>query len=529
MQVRAKKRASPKGEIKTRGAQGFSFPSPVRGLILNESIAITQPGGALLLDNWICTTTGIKARGGTALHVPLPAPVTALFPYQSGGANRFFGATATTIYDITSPGAGTPPTVVTGQTSGAYSTTQFGTAGGDFLYAVNGADKALLFDGAAWTQIDGLSTPAITGVATTVFSQVWSYANRLFFLEKGTLNAWYLPVDSIGGAANVFSLAGVFKLGGSLLFGATWSLDAGDGLDDKCVFVSDRGEVAIYEGTNPGSAADWRKVGVYNITVPLGHKGKMQAGGDLLIATQSGLVPISQAIQRDTAALEMSAVSAKITPLWQAKAFELSSGGWEIEKWAAENVMIVSQPGDKESTCLIANLQTGAWSRFTGLNVQHLGAFGDQMFFGGTDGNIYQFEAGGTDNGKNYTAAYLGQHESLGIPGVQKTTNLMRAVFRTNMRLVPLVAAATDYDRNICPAPTAGEEPAGAGIWGLTKWGAGTWGSGTTVTTQAAWSSIGRTGYAIAPEVQLTFGNVSKPDVELISVDATFHVGALVT
>ncbi|MFK5282932.1 hypothetical protein ACI3PL_25530, partial [Lacticaseibacillus paracasei] len=60
------------------------------------------------------------------------------------------------------------------------------------------------------------------------------------------------------------------------------SMDAGDGLDDKCVFVSSEGEVAVYEGTNPGSAADWRKAGVYQITRPLGQNAKVSAGGDLL-------------------------------------------------------------------------------------------------------------------------------------------------------------------------------------------------------------------------------------------------------
>lgn len=44
---------------------------------------------------------------------------------------------------------------------------------------------------------------------------VWVYKNRLFFVEKDSLNAWYLPVDSIGGAAEKFPLGGVFTRGGS--------------------------------------------------------------------------------------------------------------------------------------------------------------------------------------------------------------------------------------------------------------------------------------------------------------------------
>lgn len=528
MKIRPKKTAPPKGQPTMPQAQSFSFPPPTRGLVLNENIANPQPGGARVLDNWICTTTGIRARAGTAMHLPLGDPVQSMFVYRSGVTEAAFGATQTDVYPISTAGITPPAAVLSGQTSGVYSSEQFGTAGGDYLYIVNGSDPAQLFDGAAWTQIDGASTPAITGVSTSNLSHVWSFANRLFFVEKNTLNAWYLPVDSIGGAAAAFPLAGIFRKGGSLMFGATWSLDAGDGLDDKCVFFSDQGEVAIYEGTNPGSAADWRKAGVYNITPPLGPRGKMQAGGDLLVATQVGLVPISQAVQRDPAALEMASVTAAITPLWQSKALALGGGDWEIEKWAAENVIIVSQPGDAETTCLVCNLQTGAWSRFTGLNVQTLAYFDGSVFFSGVDGNIYRFESGGNDNGANYTCAYLGQHESLGMPGAQKTVAQLRAAFRTSTPIAPVVSVTTDYSEDMGLPPNAGPESVAGSVWGDSVWGAAIWGASAQMETQATWTAGGRTGYTIAPQVQITFGNVAKPDVELLAIDATFHAGGLV-
>ena len=510
-------------------AQAFQFPSPIRGLILNENVSTPSPGGALVLDNWICTTTGIKARGGTSLHRPIGGAVKSLFVYRSGGAAIAFAATTGAIYNVSASGVTVPTASVSGQSGGDYSTEQFGTAGGYYLYAVNGINKAQLFDGVTWTQIDGVSTPAITGVSTPALSYVWSFANRLFFVKKGTLSAFYLPVDSIGGAAAEFSLAGIFRKGGALLFGASWSLDAGDGLDDKCVFVSDQGEVAIYEGTNPGDANSWRKAGVYNINPPLGPKGKMQAGGDLLIATQIGLVPISQAIQRDPAALEMAAVSKNITPMWQDKAFELGAGKWEIEKWPSENIIIVSQPGDSEQACLVCNLQTGAWSRFTGLNVQRLMFFDGSIMFGGSDGNIYRFESGGTDNGANYTSTYLGQHDPMGLPGIVKTVAQMRTSFRLSTPINAQISGKTDHDMTLSAPPNVQPSSSSLALWGSATWGSSTWGGTATIETHAMWSSVGRTGYAIAPEVQITFGDVQKPNVELVGIDATFHVGAQVT
>ena len=532
MMVRPKKKApTRKGKAPTpkTPARAHTFPAPIRGWVLNENASIPQPGGALVLDNWICTTTGTRARGGITSHIPLGSAVTALFTYRSGAAEIFFGATGTDVYPISASAASTPVAAFTGQTSGRYSVEQFGTAGGDYMYAVNGTDDPQLFDGSTWTPINGVSSPAITGVTTSGLSHVWSFANRLFFVEGGTQNVWYLGVDSIAGAANQFSLAGIFRRGGALLFGATWSLDAGDGLDDKCIFVSTEGEVAVYEGTNPGSAADWRKVGVYQITKPLGKKAIMQAGGDLLIATENGLIPISEAIRRDVAALELGAVSRQITPYWQSQVSATGGNPWEIVKWPQKNIMIISQPGDADNTALVANLQTGAWSRFTGWDTQCLGFFDESCFFGDSAGNVYRMEAGGSDNGTPYRCAYLGQHEGLDAPGMEKTVTQMRATFKTGTPIAPLVTAKTDYAENLSNAPSSAAEASDLSLWDSALWDTGVWDAGGILETKARWTSAGRTGRTIAPEVQLTFGITATPDVELVSIDAAYEIGALVT
>lgn len=532
MMVREKKRApAHKGETPKIPAQTYTFPAPLRGWVLDESLALPTPGAALILDNWICTTTGIRPRGGSATWATLDAPVASMFTYTST-SEKFFAATAGSIFDITAPADPdvTPTADVTGQASGYYSTAQFGTAGGDYLYAVNGADSAQLYDGSSWMAVTGVSSPAITGVATSALSFVWSFANRLFFVEKDTMTAWYLPVDSIGGAASSFSLAGIFKKGGSLLFGATWSLDAGDGLDDKCIFVSTEGEVAVYQGTNPGSAADWAKVGVYDITRPLGGNATMQAGGDLLIATEVGLVPISKAINIDEAALAMQSVSSRITPYWQSQASALTNYPWEVLKWPEKNIAIVSQPaGDSDmGSCLVVNLQTQAWSRFKGFTTRCLGYYAGFAYSGGTDSIVRRLESSGSDSGEIYTSAYLGQFEDMGQMGMEKTVTMARATFQSAFEINPQVTVQTNFDTNLSAPPDASPDTDG-GNWDAGLWDVATWDAGARTTNRAQWNSVGRTGYKIAPEVQLTFGNTSTPNAELVSIDALFDVGAFVT
>ena len=43
------------------------------------------------------------------------------------------------------------------------------------------------------------------------------------------MNAWYLDIDAYQGALQMIPLGGSAAKGGSLLFGATWSIDTGDG------------------------------------------------------------------------------------------------------------------------------------------------------------------------------------------------------------------------------------------------------------------------------------------------------------
>jgi hypothetical protein len=113
---------------------------------------------------------------------------------------------------------------------------------------------------------------AFTGVNPATLTSVWEHKSRLWFIESGTLSAWYLPVDSRTGAAVEFPLQGVFHKGGVLTIGATWSVDSGSGLDDLQVFITDQGEVAVYAGTDPSDATKWAVVGIYQIGRPMGRK-----------------------------------------------------------------------------------------------------------------------------------------------------------------------------------------------------------------------------------------------------------------
>lgn len=376
-----------------------------------------------------------------------------------------------------------------------------------------------------------LSTVTITGVATSDLSQVWSFANRLWFVEDGTKRAWYLPVDSIGGAASAFSLAGVFRLGGSLLMGSSWSQDAGDGLDDYCVFVSTEGEVAVYQGSDPSSASTWSKVGVYRIGKPLGIKGLMHAGGDLLIATNIGLVSISEAISKDIKALAMTGASRQIQPLWLDAVADRGGLPWEVMRWDKRSMMIVSQPRsgiEYPAGCYVANMETGAWGYYTGWDTRCLISYADAVFFGANDGNVYEMEVGGRDDGAPYVCAYMSQFDHLDMPGVQKTALQARAVFKSSGTFNYRLSASVDYVENL-PSPPNSTPDTTASLWDVGLWDSAIWNDNSAAIVSNKWVSIGRTGFSHAVQIQITCGTSQRPNIEMLALDLTYVPGAVVT
>lgn len=513
-------------------ARTQTFPPPVRGWIRNENLAASRPQGAYLLDNWFPTTTGIRLRAGSRKYTTISTgAVTSLWPYKVGTMEKFFAADANKIFDITTVADPDviPSAAVSGQTNGQYSVVQMGTAGGNYLYAVNGDDSPQLFDGTSWTAITGVSTPAITGVTTSSLSFVWVFANRLFFVEKGTMKAWYLPVDSIGGAATSISFNGIFRNGGELLFGGTWSLDSGSGLDDKCVFISSTGEVAVFEGTDPSSAATWGKVGVYDITPPMGFNATLKAGGDLILATEEGMVPISEAVTKDSAALSLAAITRAIEPEWTAEVNARRSKSWDVLKWPSNNMAIVALPVVDSTTgayCFVVNLETGAWCRYTGWDTECLGLYNSVGYFGTSDGKVMQMEASGSDDGSPYVAAYVGSFDHLRAAGAVKTVHSARTIFNAGSDIAPQISISKNYAISL-PSPPNSIADFTSDEWDVGLWDVAVWDAGASRTTKTQWHSIGQSGFAVAPQLQMTVGISPTPKVDLVAIDLIYEIGAV--
>lgn len=510
----------------------WNFPAPVRGLIENENLAANGGVGCYVMENWFPLQATVRVRGGALKRADVGSlPVLTLMPYN-GPVPKIFAATAARIFDITTldPEA-TPAPVVDGMGSGYWSHVQFGTGGGTFLLAANGVNSMRYFDGTGWSTLTGASTPiAVTGLATSEISHIWMHGARLWGVRKGSLSAYYLPVNQIGGALTEFSMSAVFKRGGALLFGAAWSSDSGDGMDDRCVFVTDQGEVAVYQGTDPSTFGSWSKVGVYEISRPVGTQ-TMHAGGDLLIATEDGIVPMSAVVSKTPTELSMAAVTRAVEPTWRrAVRTRDVTKPFTMLRAAHDNMALFGLPHRPET--LVANLQTGAWTKFTGWDVQSMCLYQGLAFFGDSLGNVFQVEGAGADNGQPYVCRLSYLPDALGAPGAYKSVLQAKATFRALAPFTPDLSVSVDYGRGFPPPPSAAPDPSAPALWDVGVWDVSRWDdsplSEERETRETYWRSMGRSGRAISPQVQVTCGGARAPDAELVSLDMTYSTGAMV-
>lgn len=442
-------------------------------------------------------------------------------PYDTQTANF---TTGTRVTGRVSEAEGT---IVTDEDNGTDGTLRLRNVDGEFadnelVRGSGGSARVNIPDGAT-------AVPSINDVSTTNFSHVWVYKSRLFFLKRHSLIAYALNnTDSLGGNLTTINLGAVMTKGGSLIVGATISTsDAGSGPDDYCVFISDQGECAIYQGSDPSNALLWKLVGVYPIGRLLHKNAVMRAGGNLLVATETGLVPITNSMSKDVASLSDNAVSLPIEPTWKDYVAE-RMGKWTIGKWTAKNMALVGFPTGDDGTKanFVLNLQTGAWARWTGFTIASAVEVDGHLYVGTDDGLVLDCETAGDDNGAEYNCLYVGLHESI-AGGSLVQTHMLRATWRYFSTFKYRTAMAVNYSYDEIEALLS--EPTGTGgIWDSGRWDVAVWGGFGSQQIATEWASTAGNGHVVSPIVALKIDGGVIPKIELVSLELTYTPGALV-
>jgi len=474
-----------------------SLPAPVGGWNARDSIANMEPTDAYQLDNLVPTVSSCVLRGGYSKWATgISGKVQTLMNYAAGNTVKLYAITsAGKVYDVTASGA-VGAAAVSGLSGGFWEYVNYSVVSSSYLWAVNGTDTALLFDGASWTAPSVTFPAPFAAYTTAKFANVTVFKNRLWFIEKNSLRAWYLPTLAIGGTAQYIDLNAVAKWGGHLVDLDTWTIDAGYGIDDNLVFITSMGEVIIYRGTDPSNISTWSLTGVWKLGSPISDRAMMKYGGDLLILTYDGLIPMAQALQSsrlDPRVALSNKIQGAITEATTQYGSHTSTG-WQIFYTAKNNAVWINIPvQDDLQEQYVMNTITQSWCRFTGWGAYCWEIYNDDPYFGG---NGYVAKAWTTDykdDALPINTLALQAFNYFGSRGVKKYFTRGRPTIFTDG--TPSVSLAINVDFNIAniTAPITTSPLPAAARWDIDRWDVGTWGGGMNI--QAGWQGLAGIGF----------------------------------
>jgi len=503
-------------------SNSISLASPVGGWNARDSLATMPPEDAVVMENIFPLTTECMLRKGYTKHATgITGQVESVFAYTGGVAEKLFAIAGGNFYEVTTAGA-VGAAVVSGKTNSRWNTTNIATAGGNFLYAANGVDKPQLYDGTNWTSIDGASTPAITGVTTTKLNNPIVFKNRLWFTEENTLRTWYLPAVSIGGAAASVDVSAVAQRGGYIVAHATWTIDAGTGVDDYYVIVTSQGEIIIYQGTDPSSITTWALKGVWSLGSPVGNRCLYKLAGDLLYISQDGLVPLSGSLQSSRVNPRVALTDKIQFAVSSAVSVYAGNFGWSVLYFAPENMLFLNVPIAEGSgqEQYVMNTISKSWCRFTGWGANCWELFQDAPYFGG-NGYVGKAWNGYIDHDSNINGVCISSFNTYGNPANLKRWTMSRPIIRSNG--TPTVSISMNVDFNLDAAYSSlSFTPSSSAVWDTSKWDAATWGGDFSV--YQSWQGISGVGYYGAPQMRIASQGI---DVRWVSTDIVYEAGAI--
>jgi len=503
-------------------SKAVSLSAPVGGWNARNSLAEMPISDASSIVNMFPLTTEIQLRKGYTRHATgFSGQVESLMTYYGGATTKMFAICAGSFFDVSLTGA-IGAAVVTGKSNSRWNYTNIATAGGNFLMSANGVDKPMLYDGTTWTAIDGASTPAITGVTTTTLENPTLFKTRLFFIQANTLKTWYLPVNSVGGAASAVDVSAIASRGGYIVDHATWTIDAGQGVDDYYVMVTSQGQVIIYQGTDPSSASTWALKGVWDLGNPVGSRCLYKLGGDVLYISQDGLVPLSGALQSSRVNPRVAITDKIQFSVSSAVSSYGSNFGWSLLYYAPENMLILNVPigegGGQEQ--YVMNTISQSWTRFTGWNANCWALYGDSPYFGG-NGYVGRAWDGNSDDGSNIQAVCIQAFSKFGNAGKLKRWTMAKPIFRANGN--PSVGMSMNVDFDLTNSTNSlSFTPSSSGLWDVGMWDNSTWGGDFIIVQN--WQTFSGIGYYGAPQLNIASQGV---DVRWVSTDIVYEVGAI--
>jgi hypothetical protein len=478
-------------------------PPPVGGWNAKDALDGMKPTDAVILDNWFPRQSDVTVRGGNSVHCNTGEgtfTVHTLAEYKASTTRKFLAGCHGKLINVTTS---TPSTVGSGFTNDRWRWVNFS----EKLFLVNGSDAPQDWDGTT------LTSTAWSGAGLTIsnLSDVCVFKERLFFIEKNTLNFWYATTQAITGALTKFPLKYSGSFGGVLKAFGTITTDGGTGQDDLMLFFLSSGEVIVYQGSDPGAAADWSRVGTFFIAPPVGGAPLVQYGSDLVAITDGAYTPLTRVLPFGRTQPSELDLSDKISGAVVAamKSYR-DNTGWQVQFYPRGRMLIFNVPRSTVSFDQhVMNTDTKAWCKFTSWNFAVFGLFNDKLYGGGTDGKVYLCDTGYNDNSAAIVADGQSAWNYFGSSNQLKSFTMARVIFAAVSDPMATMAVGTDFVTTVPTAAVSTATVESGGVWDVAIWDVATWGGATQAVR--GWQGISGMGYAASMRLRLslTSQNVS--------------------
>jgi len=492
-----------------------AVPAPTGGWNARDSLDQMPESDAILLENWIPRAGRCELRKGFSQYVSgLGNDVRTLAAYDGFGTRKFLAAANGNIWDISTS---TPSSLVSSLTNDYWQTINFDGK----LGLVNGADNPKTYDGSTVSNM----TVSGTGLTVTNLVNISQFKSRSYFCENSSLSFWYSAVNTLGGALTEFPLERVTERGGYLMATGTWTRDAGSGPDDVFVAVTSNGEVIVYQGSDPGTSYSWSLVGRYHTAPPLGRRCLLRVGGELIILTKDGYVPMS-AVINGLRGSSKATVSDKIRGQVVEDAQNYGSNqGWEGVFYPRGGLALFNVPVAVDLTYVQHVVNTsdnpGAWCKFTNWNARCFGIYNDRLYFGG-DGTVYLADdTTRSDNGAAIAADGKQAFNYLGSRTNIKQFTGLKPIMSADGNLTVSTAFAVDQGNYSDFSSTSITVSSGAS-WDTGTWDTDDWAGSYNPINY--WAPCNNIGYNVSGRLRVS---VSGQDVRWFATNYMFNPGGL--
>jgi len=436
---------------------------------------------------------------------------------HNAGANRQLLAIGSngTFYQIDS---GTAVSKKTGLANGRAEHIEFNNV---TVVVPSGANVPFSWNGSSASD---LSITLSDSVNANTLTGVHAHKNRVYYWTGTSQNFYYsATVDTFTGNFTKFPVGLVGTFGGNIVMINTLTLDGGEGVDDLLCIIMTSGEVLLYSGSNPGS--DFSLVGTFRIAEPIAEKRAIaKLGGDVIVMTKEGYLPLSQVVRQDIVGNKAAAISEKIrgTVIAQVKATGTTTG-WQI---------FVSPDGDK----VIFNYPTGepdpfnqhvfnpiirAWCIFENLPAHVWGQFNGDTYFGSASGVVFKV-GGDADNGGNITGDVATAYNYFGDRGGVKRFSSVQPMLEGETDIVFSFGVGVDQ----APTTTIDVSPvtfaSNLASWDTATWDDFFWADTTGAGVTKRRKAVNRLGYSAALRIKVA---TSTQTISFISAHYTFAPG----